>query len=267
MSYLTPANSPRASRLHKALVAGSSALTPRLVGETSVIVAEFPKCGGTWLSSMLGNYLDLPFPRQSLLPITFPAILHGHWKPTACGGNPIFLTRDPRDVAVSHLRHVMNRPTRSGGFWNRTLTKHAGPDFRALRFTELLEIWVTLNLEHSTSIHTWEGMVTRWLDSINRGRAKLATYEGLTSDTTAAMKDILSFLGAEVDDQRLNLAISRFKFDLISGRRSGVEDVASFYRLGVANAWRNLIEPERELVQRLVSPTAELLGYKRSCKD
>ena len=41
------------------------------------IVTEYPKSGGSWLSSMMSEYLEVPFPRNRRPNFT-SSIMHGH---------------------------------------------------------------------------------------------------------------------------------------------------------------------------------------------
>ena len=53
------------------------------------------------MTQLVAHYLQLPFPRHSLLPVGFPAVVHGHqrvWKSYPRG---VYLLRDGRDAVVS----------------------------------------------------------------------------------------------------------------------------------------------------------------------
>lgn len=43
-----------------------------------VFVVGYPKSGTTWACQLVADYMQLPFPRYSLLPIGCPAVVHGH---------------------------------------------------------------------------------------------------------------------------------------------------------------------------------------------
>lgn len=264
MNYVTKGNSPANSRVQRVMVAGSARVSPRLFSrfQAGAIVAEYPKCGGTWLASLVAAYLDLPFPRQSRLPIAFPAVIHGHFLPPRNTKRLIFLTRDPRDVAVSYLRHISNRPVGTGGFWERKLVASCGASFRDLPEQHLLEAWIEVLLKDVNSTKSWEGLTSRWLPALSSGDAHLVRYEDLLLDTKKQLSSVVLSLGEELDEQRIEMAVARYDFTILSGRAPGEEDRTSFYRKGTAQAWSGLPPEQRSLLSRLLSETSQEMGYE-----
>ena len=70
------------------------------------IVNEYPKSGGTWVGEMLGDILNIPFPRNRL-PILAPSILHGHMMHSWNMSNILIVWRDGRDVLISQYHHYL----------------------------------------------------------------------------------------------------------------------------------------------------------------
>ena len=70
------------------------------------IVNEFPKSGGTWIGHMLGDALQIDFPRHCI-PALKPSIMHGHYIHPWGMNNNICIWRDGRDVMVSWYHHCL----------------------------------------------------------------------------------------------------------------------------------------------------------------
>lgn len=69
-------------------------------GPPKIVLTEHPRSGGTWVSQMLADYLDIPTPRNRL-PTHRRCILHGHYLYVADPHDTIVMWRDGRDVIVS----------------------------------------------------------------------------------------------------------------------------------------------------------------------
>ena len=67
-----------------------------------IFVIAYPKSGTTWVCHLVGDYLRRPFPTGGvLLPVAFPAVVHGHervWKSYRQG---VYVLRDGRDAEIS----------------------------------------------------------------------------------------------------------------------------------------------------------------------
>ena len=70
------------------------------------IVTEYPKSGGSWLSQMLSEYLDIPFPRNQR-PAIISSLMHGHMPYSPLMSNVFCLHRDGRDIMVSLYYHSL----------------------------------------------------------------------------------------------------------------------------------------------------------------
>ena len=70
------------------------------------IVTEYPKSGGSWLCSMLSEYMNIPFPRNRRPNLT-SSIMHGHMSYSPLMRNVTCFFRDGRDVMISFYYHML----------------------------------------------------------------------------------------------------------------------------------------------------------------
>ena len=59
-----------------------------------VFVVGYPRSGTTWAAQLVADYLQMPFPQLSLLPIGFQAITQGHFRPRDDFQQLIYQLRD-----------------------------------------------------------------------------------------------------------------------------------------------------------------------------
>lgn len=227
------------------------------------IVAEYPKSGGSWLSQMVADYLQIPFPRQRL-PLFQSSVLQGHYLYSARFRNVICLNRDGRDSVVSLYYDVLfpNDRNDTGAVARRRAQ---------LRYRDYDDI--TSNLPHfiedtfaraeaasSPFRFSWGHFVRSWY-----GRScVLSTYEELLADTPRALRRIVSQLTDEPpNDARISATVDKFSFESQSGRPRGTVDNSSFLRRGVAGSWNEAFSPEaRKVFDALAGEELILLGYE-----
>ena len=120
----------------------------------NIIVNEYPKSGGTWLSQLISEIVGVPFPRN-----TYPqyerCILHGHYKSNFMRKNIITLWRDGKDISVSFYYHCLI----PNGIGNQALIIHVSrhlnfhdpddiqnnlPDFLEFMFSNKSLYWAVL---------------------------------------------------------------------------------------------------------------------------
>ena len=75
----------------------------------NILVAEFPKSGGTWFCKMLTDATGLPLPRDYKIPKFEKSILHGVHFYQERFGKTLYVVRDGRDVMVSAYYYFLFR--------------------------------------------------------------------------------------------------------------------------------------------------------------
>jgi hypothetical protein len=151
----------------------------------------------------------------------------------------IFLVRDPRDVAASHVDS-----SRKGSYMyeRRKGGKHAAR-FEA-RADDLVENMATKYLQNVGN--------TREAYEAHQGPKVLVRYEELRSGTLGTMKRIYSTLGIEVDEGELGRAVEKHSWESIPEEEKGE---GKFYRKATPGGWREDLTPEQiETVERITAP-------------
>lgn len=269
--------------------------------KTILWLASYPKSGNTWLRLFLFNYLfdpDIPAPinqAQRIGPGDATAALYR----AAAKGRP-FNTHDTKTVLT--LRpHVIAAHAGTGAAVNFMKTHNANIDMAgsplipaaltrgalyiirnpldmAVSFahhykvshdhvTEALDSAAHVTNPDDTVVHQYLGNWSKHVRSWERAKGfptKLIRYEDMTADPHAAFAAALTFIGAPVDDTRLDKAIrfSRFeeaqKQEAEHGFVEKPKDATSFFRAGKTGEGRQTlsathiarIERDHEAVMR-----------------
>jgi len=225
-----------------------------------IIVNEYPKSGGTWLSQLIGEIVDIPFPRNKYPPLE-RCILHGHYKSNFMRKNIVTLWRDGRDISVSFYYHCLI----PNGIGNQALINHVSrylnfkdpgdiqnnlPDFLELMFSN-----------KSRHVFSWPKYVDYWLSKNN---VIFTHYEKLLDSPEEELRKILHLLGySNIARSTLLHAIDKYSFSKQSGRNPGNENPSSFLRKGVAGDWVNYFSSESsEIFNHYAGKQLILLGYE-----
>jgi len=204
------------------------------------LVAEYPKSGGTWYAQMLANYLDIPFPRNVTRPAFCRSVLLGHFLSHPAYRNVTVVVRDGRDIMVSAYYHFL-----FPNEWNqpRAVARHRAElgfrDYDDIRtnlpgFIEYMCVNWAEKWSHFT--------ITEFVDSWDRsvGIANFIRYEDLLKDAAGQMRRALRNLGiGDIDEHRLTTSVENCRFEKMTGRKRGDENIKSFARKGIAGDWRN----------------------------
>lgn len=233
-------------------------------------VSEFPKSGGTWLARMVSDYLQLPFPQFTILPLGFSCVMQNHWTYQRRLRRVFYLHRDGRDVMTSLFfdrlrvgRHI-RRP--GSARINRVYQKVLGKGYDAQDSIRLMPRFIEhefANPRYGSRV-TWREHVESWLPHCEPGRVTALSYESLLADCPGALGSALEDLtGEPIDPWRLDAAVEKFSMLRQTGRAPGTEDVAQHIRKGIVGDWRNHFSREAaEVFDDLAGDALVALGYE-----
>jgi len=241
-----------------------------------VYVSEYPKSGGTWLSRMLADVLELSKPQRSIFPIGHPALIQNHWPFDARRAErTAYLYRDGRDVMVSHYFFMVRnarderRPAAARRRAQAKLERVLGTGFDPEDSKGNLPAFIGYRLHETDSDagplgRTWQDHVREWRGEAARERATYVSYEQLLEDARGHVKRVAEALGGrEIEDWRVEMAVEKFSMKRQTGREAGQEDRSHFIRKGVAGDWVNHFTRESaELFDRLAGDVLIELGYE-----
>ncbi len=222
-------------------------------------VTEYPRSGGTWIAHVLSDYLQIPFPKNSLLPVACQSILHNHWKFDRRYSKPIYVVRDGRDVAVSMMFYALKRISSDSYYAKRFPSLLKTKDDPKTNFSEFLAEW----FKHPVGCRqNWPDHVNEWAFNKN---VILVRYEDFNRDAAAALTSLLQKLTSEpIDDELLQYTVRKFSFEKQTRRQKGKEDVTSNKRKGIIGDWQNYFDREgAELFHQLAGETLVRLSYAK----
>ena len=230
-------------------------------------VAEFPKSGGTWLASMLSDYLQLPFPRKVRLPVGFTCVLQNHWTYDPKLRRVTTIYRDGRDVMSSFffdkIRMGQHSNEAARGKVQKDYYKLFGKDPQPEDIGKLLPRF----LEHEFSnpgrgVHAaWPNYVLGWHQ---KPHVVAVSYEELLEDGVSALRRVVEELtGEEADSWRLETSVEKFSFERVTGRKRGTTDIAQHARKAIAGDWINTFSREAaEIFNDHAGDALVELGYE-----
>ena len=223
------------------------------------VVTEYPKSGGTWLSQMLSEALEVPFPRNRL-PYLGSCILHGHFRSSWNIKFPVVLWRDGRDVMVSQYHHIIHLLKQRKGY--------IGSAARNLNFSDIydvqnnLPIFIEYMFETPDNNYTWTKFVDYWHEIPNSIETK---YELLHQDTLGELIRILKLLSVKTFDScKIKKIVQTYSFQNQANRRPGDENKNKFLRKGIVGDWKNNFSPlSCEIFKHYAGEQLIKLGYEK----
>ena len=161
----------------------------------------------------------------------------------------IFLTRDPRDIAVSayyRYKELINLepPT--------TLKENLFYIMSAIR-----------PLSYAWTAHKWKKFIRLWTERPDI-KYHWVKYENVSSHPIETLREILNYLGVKASDKLIQEAIDNFTFDKLSGRGRGKEVTKSMpFRKGVVGDFRNKFSwLELKIFHAIAGSSMKKLGYR-----
>ena len=208
-----------------------------------IVITEYPKCGGTWLSQLLADLTDYEYPRIKI-PSFRKNILHGHYLSTAGIRSGVVMWRDPRDILISHFFHCAYfKPLTSDANTRRVRSKIGLTDNDEVVFTRDFPKYYSLL--RAKSIHPYFSInefYSKWFDHPGFIHT---SYERLQQNTSAELAKIVKELtDTEVSNSSITKTVSKFEFSKVSGRSNGDEVSADYLRKGIVGDWKNYLEGE-----------------------
>jgi hypothetical protein len=212
-----------------------------------VFVLGYAKSGTTWACQLLGDVLQLPFPRYSLLPVGFPAVVHGHEFVDARYPRGVYVVRDGRDVLVSLYWFSMRNV---GEGEHPTLPRRLRRIYGSIRSKSAINENLPKLVEfmgRRRRTGNWGAHVRSFFDSSGH-RFVLLRYEDLLHDGESALAGVVGKLtGGAPDADVVRMAFEKFSFTRQRERapQSGAgADSAKLLRKGQAGDWRTHFTPD-----------------------
>ena len=223
------------------------------------IVNEYPKSGGTWVSQMLSDYLDLPFSRNQF-PKFQSSILHGHYLYFPTLKNVFIVMRDGRDIMVSYYYQSLFKHER----FNDRLVEITRRDLDFNKYSDIKNNMPKfIEYKFSNKKHprfTWSEFVNSWIDK----NAPIIAYEDLLVDPIKVLGEaIQKVCNVQPDEDRLRKISEKYSFKNQTGRNPGDENKLSFLRKGIAGDWRNYFSNEAgQVFNEFAGKELIKLGYE-----
>jgi hypothetical protein len=229
-------------------------------------VTEYPRSGGSWLGCMLADALQVPFPRNPILPVGFSCVVHNHWRYNPRLRRVFYLFRDGRDVMVSLFFHRMRRIAQGRSPAARRRSERLfGRGYDANDCIGLLPRFIEEEFRHPRDARlNWREHVLSWYDERRRPRVVYLSYERLLADPAAELQATVNeATGRTLDPWLVATAVEKFSMHrMTGGRRSGDEDRSSFIRKAAPGDWVNHFSAEAsELFADLAGDALIALGY------
>lgn len=235
----------------------------KLSSPIRVTVAEYPKSGGTWLVSMLGDYFDIPkrdiyvkngytvfdvtkhpwYRNAESLDLTESCIIKSHELPDSIlhnfSTNFIHLVRDGRDVIVSKYIYERDFCVQNGIYdsfdtpWGKYLQKTA---------------------------REWRDFVLNWVDE----EYPWFRYEDLLAQPVETLQNIIVSLKFEVVDRDLVFVVKKNTKDRMRKSLASTFSYNTFVRKARAGDWVNYFSSmDSDIFKHIAEDAMRILGYMK----
>lgn len=174
----------------------------------------------------------------------------------------IVIVRDPRDVAPSLANHNRTNVDEAITFMNNCAAGFC----------------TKLGRQHTQfrqQLPGWTGHIANWLDQTDIP-IHLVRYEDMQTDTIAAFRYALDFVGRQVSDENIQRAVSLANFAQLKRQEEekGFREAprprpgGNFFRRGEAGAWRDELTAEQVArIEAAHGPMMRRLGYALASEE
>jgi len=232
-----------------------------------VFLIGYPKSGTTWMSQVVADYLQLPFPRFSFLPVSCPAVVHGHQGVWDSYPRSVYSLRDARDTMCSlyfmYARHI---PEGDHPQLSRRQRRMCPRLVNKAHIRENLPCFIETQMKRpEMTPYNWADHVRTYLESKNEKLA-LLRYEMLLSNGRDELAQAMEKITGEPSDmERIDATLDKYSFAKQAGRKPGQEDRSNSLRKGQAGDWINHFS--REAAEILDHYCGEVMIEIGHCED
>lgn len=233
------------------------------------VVVSYPKSGNTWMRFLIFSYL---FDRQATfedVKKTMPYIppewrsettsvlskithlvfkSHENWPQRY--SKVIYIVRDPRDIVLSLY------------FWHRKTGFFDMPENKAISDGEYIDKFLFSSYLWPVP---WDKHVEGWIDGGDKlsGSFLFVKYENMLANIKTQFRRVIDFLGLQLDQQKLERAISRCSLSKMQQVENKRKNEIPFARKGKSGQWEGVLNQTivRQFSERFGS-TMEKMGYR-----
>jgi|APSaa5957512535_1039671.scaffolds.fasta_scaffold98726_2 hypothetical protein len=229
------------------------------------IVNEYPKSGGSWVGEMLGDALEVPFPRNKL-PEFRSSIIHGHMMHSWNMHNVLIVWRDGRDVLISQYYHMLfNNDKGNSELVRKTRSQLEFHDYSDIK-RNLPKFMEYIYTDKKNVRISWVDFFNKWHKC---NKCIHTRYEDLRKDPVKEISKIIGKLNneKEIDNHKIKKIVDKYSFVNMSGRDPGQENNASFMRKGIVGDWKNYFSLESRIqFNKYAEKAIYELGYEKDDK-
>lgn len=222
-------------------------LRPKVVRPDDVFIVSYPKSGNTWQRFLVANlvcpggdvtYLNInrivadiyQVPEEELAGLPSPRMFKSHEAFTPRFLKVVYVTRDPRSVAVSMYHFLI-------------ATKKLEANHSIDGFLEGF-----LRGEYYRNFKSWGANVTSWLSERDRGNENILVvrYEDLKANTTSELRRVADFLGLNATDATIQAAVENSSFQKMQNlEHERFKETRQYVRKGKVDEWKETFSAEQ----------------------